>query len=55
MFISILDFQKGEVIIEEVIDSLEDTDEYVSEKMGHSDYYYMTTQKLKLKINEDEL
>ena len=54
MFISILDFQKGEVIIEEVTDVLEDTDSYVSEKMGHSDYHYMTTQKIKLKINEDE-
>lgn len=54
MYVIILDFQKGEVIIDEVSDSLEDTDEYVSDKMGHSDHHYMTTQKLKIKINEDE-
>lgn len=49
MYISILDYEEGFVIIVEVDDSI-DAEDYVNEKFGLDNVAYMTTDKLNLKI-----
>ena len=47
MWLTILDYQNGAVIIEEMQDDvIEDYDSYVQNEIGHSSYYYMTSDVL---------
>jgi hypothetical protein len=56
MYVSILNYQLGEIqIIEYPNDaSEEETDENaIQTKLGHSDFHYMTSEKLILIINNE--
>ena len=50
MYITILHYEIGKVIIDEVDDDI-DCESYVSEKYGLDDTYFMSTYKLNLEIN----
>jgi hypothetical protein len=54
MYISILNYETGKVIIHKVEDTV-DAEDYVSENYGLSNTYYMTTAELELEVltNED--
>jgi hypothetical protein len=53
MYVSILNFREGEVEIIEV-DDVTITDEHdIQKRLGHSDFHYMTTETLKLKVNNE--
>ena len=53
-YVTILDFQKGEVIIKAYDDSVNDVEEEVVKTIcDHSDYLYMCTSELKLTINPE--
>lgn len=51
MYISILDYVDGKVIIVEVDDSI-DVEDYVSEEFGLDNVAYMSVATLKLEINK---
>jgi len=52
MWITILDYSTGEVIIEKIEDNLiEDWEGYVHEKIGHNSECHMVSDELILKIN----
>lgn len=56
MFITILDFQEGEVKIIELPDNTPETetdDGAIIKRLGHTDYVYMTTKKLKMTIDNE--
>jgi len=53
MYVSILDYRKGEVLIIEVDDITVVDDGYVIKRLGHTDYTYMTTEKLILTVNNE--
>jgi hypothetical protein len=50
MYITVLDYASGKVIIEEFEDIIVDAEEYVSDNYGLDNVYYMTTEKLDLNI-----
>lgn len=50
MYITVLDYASGKVIIEEFEDIIVDPEEYVSDNYGLDNVYYMTTDKLDLNI-----
>ena len=50
MYISILDFERGKVIIHQVDDDI-DAEDYVSEHFGLDNVEYMTTGELVLDIS----
>jgi len=53
MWLTILDYQNGEVIVEEVLDEPQNGwEDYVREKIGHSSECHMVQDYLNLKINE---
>ena len=54
MFLSILDYREGEVLCVEVKSEVKDTDTYVHDLVGHSDYHYMSTDSLVIKIDEED-
>jgi len=54
MWLTILDYKNGEIIIEEVgINYKPDWEEYIQDKIGHSDECHMVSDNLNLKINEE--
>lgn len=53
MYISILDYANGRVIIHQVPNSI-DAEDYVSEHFGLDSVYYMTTMELELDVSTDE-
>jgi hypothetical protein len=52
MYISILNFAEGKVIIVDVDDSI-DAGDYISENFGWSNVEWMTSDSLKLEINKE--
>ena len=53
-YISIHNYQKGAVEIYQYDDELiADLEQFVSDKVGHSDFEYMAMSELKLSINHD--
>lgn len=56
MYVNILNYRKGEVLIVKYSEEtpVEDFEEWVTEHLGHSDFHYMCTNELILKINPDE-
>ena len=54
MYLSILDFRKGEVqIIEMDDDDKRTNDSDIIKRLGHTDYAYMVTDKLKLNVDNE--
>jgi hypothetical protein len=49
MYITVLDYESGKVIIEQVEDIV-DYEDYVSDNYGLDNCHYMTTEKLDLNI-----
>ena len=49
MYITVLDYASGKVIIEE-FEGIIDAEEYVSDAYGLDNCYYMTTEKLDLHV-----
>ncbi len=49
MYITVLDYESGKVIIEQVEDIV-DYEEYVDDNYGLKNCHYMTTEKLRLNI-----
>lgn len=52
MWLTILDYRQGETKAVEVKDTVEDTDVYVHDLVGHSDFHYMTNESLVIQIDE---
>jgi len=52
MFTSIFDHRKQEILIFELVGNNEFNDEGVINKIGHTDYSYMNTKNLVIKIDE---
>ena len=50
MYINILDYENGKVIIQKVPEDT-DVEEFVSEKYGADNTFYMTTLSLNLEVN----
>jgi len=50
MYITVLDYASGKVIIEEFEDIIVDAEEYVEDNYGLKNCHYMTTEKLDLNI-----
>lgn len=53
MYIIVLNYRSGVLEIEEVKDKGQDIGDYLTNKLDHTDYHYMTSVKLHLKINEE--
>ena len=53
MYVSILDYRKGEVLIIEVDDITVVDDGYVIKKLDHTDYTFMCTETLKLTVDNE--
>lgn len=53
-WLTILDYQSGKIIIEEVDNNLtKDWEIYVYEKIGHSSECHMVSDELNLKVNQE--
>ena len=53
MYITILDYTNGSVIIDDVPEFI-DADEYIEENYPGIDCHYLTTETLKLSINQEK-
>ena len=56
MWISILNYQEGEVQLIEIDDNTSEektTEEAINDRLGHSDFHYMTSDKLKLIVDNE--
>lgn len=51
MWLTILDYREGETECIEV-NAPGDTDIFVADRVGHSDFHYMSTESLVIKIEE---
>lgn len=53
MYITILDYTNGRIIINNVTEGI-DPDEYIEENYPNISSYYMTTDDIKLSINQEK-
>lgn len=53
MYITILDYTHGEIIIDEIQEFI-DPDEYIMENYPDIDSYHMITETIKLSINQEK-
>jgi hypothetical protein len=53
MYVSVHNYQKGQVEIYQYDDNVEDVEQWVYDKVGHADFEWMTMSELKLIVNPD--
>lgn len=53
MYLTILDYTNGQIIIDEVPE-FTDPDDYIMENYPHIDSYYMVSETIKLSINQEK-
>ena len=54
MYVSILNYRTGEVIIHSYSEDFdEDMEEFIADKLEHNDFHFMCSNELKLSINGD--